>query len=380
MALLVVIAVASHIKAMKIASQTCPTYRHLHLVIAHRLGGTEAPENTLAALKHAKKSNYKAVEFDVKLTKDKKSVLFHDEEFGRTVQQPGKIGDYELSQLLTFDAGSWHSDKRFSTERIAQFSTVLSYCRSNSVWMNVEIKPELSTDAETGRIVAEQTQQAFAEELAAYRRARDTGDKALEWELLHNLPLLSSFSFDTLLSAKAAAPDLPRAFLIKDLGKTTDWRERLMELEAVAVHTDVQTLTQRNAKEIKSLGYALLCYTVNTQEDYKSLLEYDVDSICTDKLDMFKNLTSLDGLLEVPTTPLLLEKDPELGTTLLDLKDKPASVLSSLPLFHQSKSIPSNLESLASHGARSIHSEDYSSSVPHIMRSSSTPILAVEGC
>ena len=50
-----------HVAAMKTALKS--HYRHSHLVVAHRLGGTEAPENTFAALMHAIESKYR-VSFD----------------------------------------------------------------------------------------------------------------------------------------------------------------------------------------------------------------------------------------------------------------------------------------------------------------------------
>lgn len=355
-------------------------YRHSHLVVAHRLGGTEAPENTFAALKHAIDSQYRAVEFDVKLTKDKKTVLFHDETFGRTVQQPGKVGDYELSTLLSFDAGSWHPNQSFNKEPITQFGTVLDCCKHNSIWMNVEIKPELHTDVETGRIVGEQLQKAFAEDISSYLNARDSGNMALARELIHKLPLLSSFSFTALMSAKLAAPDLPRAFLIKDISNTTDWREKLQELQAVAVHTNVRTLTQQDAKEIKARGYALMCYTVNTEEDHKRLLSYGVDSICTDKLEMFQYLTTLDDFAGIPVSPVPVGRSLN---TELSLPSEDTAAVSTVFGYQagNSKSTPQDLFSLSAQDMTATGTELLTPSTPYGMRvrSVSTPILAPVG-
>ena len=44
-------------------------YKHSHAVVAHRLGGTEAPENTLSALKHGHAQWYK-VSVDILLLID----------------------------------------------------------------------------------------------------------------------------------------------------------------------------------------------------------------------------------------------------------------------------------------------------------------------
>ena len=230
----------------------------------------------------------------MKLTKDKHCVLFHDEEFGRTVvNKPGKIGDYTLTELLTeVDAGQWHPSGCYNGEPIAQYKDIIQFCKSRGVWMNVEIKPEKGTDMLTGTLVAAQTASAFQHEIDAYCTARDSGNLDLANKLLHELPLFSSYSFEALQCAKAAAPDIPRAYLIKDLDALPDWRERCTELDVVAIHTNVDYLTEKKAKEVKNLGYALMCYTVNSTEDYYRLLSYGVHSICTDQITRFAEISS----------------------------------------------------------------------------------------
>ena len=60
-------------------------------VIAHRGGGTLAPENTLAGLRCGLAHGYRAVEFDVMLAADGVPVLMHDPAFGRTVPGIGNV-------------------------------------------------------------------------------------------------------------------------------------------------------------------------------------------------------------------------------------------------------------------------------------------------
>ncbi|MGA7479774.1 MAG: glycerophosphodiester phosphodiesterase family protein, partial [Azonexus sp.] len=52
--------------------------------IAHRGGGSLAPENTLAGIHLAASFGYRAVEFDVMLSADGTPVLIHDETLERT--------------------------------------------------------------------------------------------------------------------------------------------------------------------------------------------------------------------------------------------------------------------------------------------------------
>ncbi len=55
-------------------------------IIAHRGGGSLAPENTVAALRCGLSYGFHAVEFDVMALDNGDCVLMHDSQCGRTVQ------------------------------------------------------------------------------------------------------------------------------------------------------------------------------------------------------------------------------------------------------------------------------------------------------
>ena len=48
------------------------------LVMSHRAGGNEAPENTLAALRHAESAGSRVMQMDILPTADGTPVVFHD--------------------------------------------------------------------------------------------------------------------------------------------------------------------------------------------------------------------------------------------------------------------------------------------------------------
>lgn len=236
-------------------------------IIAHRGGGTLAPENTLAALRCGLAHGFHAVEFDVMLSADSIPVLMHDPEFGRTVRGNGKVCETPARVLATMDAGAWF-DPAFTGEPVPGYEQVVSFCKENRIWMNVEIKPAPGFEVLTGRVVAEYTQRLFADELAMRMR----------------LPLLSSFSFDALAAARAAAPDLPRG-LLSDV-VPSDWLARLRALDAIALHTNHKNLTPEIAAAVKQAGYGLFCYTVNTPERAREIRGWGVDAFCTDRIDL----------------------------------------------------------------------------------------------
>ncbi|MBC3872799.1 glycerophosphodiester phosphodiesterase [Undibacterium flavidum] len=235
-------------------------------VVAHRGGGSLAPENTLTAMQCGLDYGFRAVEFDVMLSKDGVPVLMHDPDFGRTVAGTGSVATTLAQDLLQMDAGSWF-DPRFAQVHVPTYEAVFLFCQAHQIWMNVEIKPAPGFEQETGRVVASLTQKLLV----------DCGAKAIP-------PLFSSFSFEALEFAKEAAPEIARGYLIDEF--QSDWHDALRTLEAVALHTNQKHLTPEWAKEIKSAGYGLFCYTVNVAERGREILAWGVDGFCTDRIDL----------------------------------------------------------------------------------------------
>ena len=84
-------------------------YSYKSRVVAHRGAGIVAPENTLIAFDVGMKRGFKAMEFDVMLSKDQLPFLMHDEQFGRTVKAEGYVNRRlnQLFQLTTRKIVTW---------------------------------------------------------------------------------------------------------------------------------------------------------------------------------------------------------------------------------------------------------------------------------
>lgn len=244
-------------------------------VVAHRGGGSLAPENTIAGLCCGLAHGFHAVEFDVMLSKDGIPILMHDPELGRTVAGVGNVADFTAQELGAMDAGSWFAVE-FSGEPVPTYESVLHFCQKNHIWMNVEIKPAPGSEKQTGRAVAVLTQKLLATEIALHRPGVNDD----------TLPLFSSFSFDSLLAAKEAAPEIPRGYLVDVI--PPDWHERLLQLSAIALHTNQKNLSKKQAQAIKKAGCGLFCYTVNEPARAKEILSWGVDGFCTDRLDLIE--------------------------------------------------------------------------------------------
>jgi glycerophosphoryl diester phosphodiesterase len=230
-------------------------------IFAHRGGGKLAPENTLAAMRVGHSLGYAAVEFDVKLSRDAVAILLHDATLERTSNGHGQAADLDWKALRALDAGGWHSEA-FRGEPLAAFEDIARFLRSSGVLANVELKPTPGAERETGEAVAR---------LAA----RYWKDAAVP-------PLLSSFSFEALLAARKAAPELPRAWLAGEL-KEEDW-DRMAALEAVSFHTNHAKLDPASIPRLHERGYRELAYTVDDGDAAQRLFDAGVDGIFTDNL------------------------------------------------------------------------------------------------
>lgn len=122
---------AKHDERMKKYENGYYAHRGLH----GRVGDYEdaAPENTLKAFKRAVEMNF-GIELDVRLTKDEKMVVFHDDTLKRAAGIDKKIGELtyaELSEIPLFG----------SDERVPLFTEVLELV-NGSVPLLVEIKDD----------------------------------------------------------------------------------------------------------------------------------------------------------------------------------------------------------------------------------------------
>jgi glycerophosphoryl diester phosphodiesterase len=230
-------------------------------IIAHRGGGTVAPENTLVALRVAASMGFGGVEIDVKLARYGVPVLMHDDTLDRTTDGTGPVADRDGAELRSLDAGLWFGNE-FVGERVPTFDAASALCKALGLWANIEIKPDRENPDDTGRIVA--------------------GLAAHLWKDASPAPLLSSFSEAALAAARREAPDLPRALLVEEI--PADWRTRVEGLGCRALHCRHDSLTRPLVEALHEAGLGVLAYTVNDPGHAIALFDMGVDAIVTDEL------------------------------------------------------------------------------------------------
>lgn len=233
--------------------------------VAHRGGGSLAPENTLAAMRVGYTHGYRMVEFDVKLSGDGALILMHDDTVDRTTNGSGRVAGMTSGELARLDAGHGVREvmPQFIGEPVPTLEAVVRYCLANQMAINIEIKPCPGRERETGAAVAV--------------------DLLRLWRGADMAPLISSFSEATLEAAREFAPALPRALLQDKL--TADWQDRLARFDCVALDANYLELTPEVIQTAHDNGYRVACYTPNDPVWARDLAGWGVDCLITDAID-----------------------------------------------------------------------------------------------
>jgi len=236
----------------------------LVLNFAHRGSLTEAPENTLSAIQKALEHQTKAIEIDVQLTKDGQLIVIHDHHFSRLNNNiPGRVNDYTLNEIKSFDIGSSFSEA-FAGETIATLDEVLDICPED-VLLNIEIKniPIIHAGIE---------------------------DRVIHCLSRHNRQeniLISSFDHQALEKVQALAPQLQLGLLLY-YRLLRPWEyAKSSGLKLRSVHPNMIYVDQTFIDEIHKLGLEVYPYTVNHIDEYSRLVDLGVDGVFSNNPAIF---------------------------------------------------------------------------------------------
>ncbi|XP_010887751.1 glycerophosphodiester phosphodiesterase 1-like isoform X2 [Esox lucius] len=112
-------------------------------VVAHRGGGHDAPENTIAAIREASRNGATAVELDLGFTADGVAVLMHDQTVERTTNGTGAVGTLDLAELRTLDATARHRlREKFKGERVPTLQEAVEECIKHQLTIFFDVKDQ----------------------------------------------------------------------------------------------------------------------------------------------------------------------------------------------------------------------------------------------
>ena len=220
------------------------------LNIAHRGASAYKPENTLASFQKAIDLNVDMVEFDIRLSKDKKIVVIHDQTVNRTTDGRGKVQNKDLEQLKLLNAGAG--------ELIPTLQEALTLIGGRCL-INIEI----------------------AERGIAKRLAEALQPFYYMWDSI----VISSFSFKELKIFYYYMPTLKVSYLSEEL--TVRSIKEISQLPIYSLNLNKGSLREDLMDWLHSMSFKVFAFTVNTEEDLKKMRNLSVDGVFTDCPDIF---------------------------------------------------------------------------------------------
>ncbi|MBI5525574.1 MAG: glycerophosphodiester phosphodiesterase family protein [Deltaproteobacteria bacterium] len=122
----------------KMIKDTSHSYR---MIMAHRGGGGETPENTMAAFEHAVAIPVNSIEIDTQLTKDGVIVIMHDDDLDRTTTCTGAVANKTLEELALceVDIYSYDAFPDHASRHIPTIDEVFEYLKGKT-FINLDAK------------------------------------------------------------------------------------------------------------------------------------------------------------------------------------------------------------------------------------------------
>ena len=235
-------------------------------ICAHRGAMNTHPENTIAAFEEAIRLGAQMIELDVRLTKDKKLVILHDESVDRTTNETGKIEDLTLRQVKKLDAGSWKSSD-FKNLKIPTLSEALAIMPDN-IWLNVHLKGDEVLGKKVAKVIIKEKRdhQAF---LACGSEAAK-GAKQVSSDIL--------------------ICNMDRQEKTEDyVSLTIESSSKFIQLYKVPVSPEIKNYTKALKANNTKVNY---CCT-DSPEDVELLFEYGVDFVLVNELDRILDAVSV---------------------------------------------------------------------------------------
>ncbi|MBQ1482955.1 MAG: glycerophosphoryl diester phosphodiesterase membrane domain-containing protein [Erysipelotrichaceae bacterium] len=229
-------------------------------IIAHRAGGIEAPENTLAGLEEAIRLGAAGAEIDIQRTKDGHYIINHDASFARLCSNKARPEELTLEEVkaLTIQDPLFPDRK----EEVATFEEMLESAKGRIV-LFVELKGNTAD-------------QKMADD--AVRMIKEKG--------MEDQCVLISLKYSLIDYIERNYPEMQTAYLtFASFGKTAEFNCDYLGLEEEAVSGSIIDALHESKRGV-------LVWTPNTEAAQRKFLISDADYIITD------NVKQAIGLIE----------------------------------------------------------------------------------
>ena len=227
-------------------------------VIGHRGAAGIEPENTLRSMKKAIDLGVDRIEIDVRVTKDKRLVVVHDETVDRTTNGQGYVKELAFDELRKLDAGKG--------EKIPTLEEALELTRGK-VMLQIELKAMEATDLVVHLI----------EEMKAEKDV-----------------VITSFMQEALERVHELKPNLKTGFLAS--GPREDVLQKAIAAHCDAVHVSYRNIDPKLIEEARNKGLRIAATNPDNKEDMDRMIEMGIDIIGSNRPDILIDLLKSKGL------------------------------------------------------------------------------------
>ena len=230
-------------------------------ITAHRGASVDYPENTMSAFIGAKELGADWIELDVQQTKDGEIIVSHDTNLLRVTGVNKDVIDMTYDEIKELDAGSFF-DEKFKDEQIPLFKDVVQWAKENNMKLNVELKP-------TGK------EKDFEKSVIDIMKEYEYEDYCV----------LTSQVYSVLENSKNYDKNIKTVYVMSlAIGDIV-----LLD-KADYFSVEATNVNKALVNKIHNEGKELYVWTVNTEENIKKMIDYNVDNIITDNISFAKEI------------------------------------------------------------------------------------------
>ena len=244
--------------------------------VAHRGGAHLAPENTIAAFLNALSLPIDAIELDVHMSRDGHIIVFHDNHVHKRTKGSGNILDLDLPYLRSLDAAARHPGGWPEPQHIPTLPEVLELARER-IQVYIEIKTSKRRRT-----------------LGSYPNIAERVIELVHEADMINDVLIISFDWQILSAIKSLEPTAETGMLVSKKVWNPSLKNgmgllfrKAAEVGCEWINMDYKLFTTEMPQAVHNNGLKLGLWTVNSETDMLRFAEAGVDSLTSDRPDLF---------------------------------------------------------------------------------------------
>jgi len=226
-------------------------------LFGHRGAAGEAPENTIAGMRHAIERGVRRVEIDLRLSADQQIVIVHDNNAKRTAGVNKHIARLTASELSRLDARQFGMP--WPRKTACGIPTLKRFLKSTPEIQCYQLEVKLDKSSEHALMI---------EKLGAFFPTKSTTKKIV----------VTSFDYLFLAKLRRQFPHIPIGCISYKANAFSVARD--LESQYFCINTKIAK--PKLIEKIRKTDMHLSIWTVNNPEQIKTLYQLGVDSIISD--------------------------------------------------------------------------------------------------